>query len=90
MKKKLEDTLSDAKKVFYNSTASSEALKSANEKLTTVFQRIAPELYSHREASHGTSGRENQQKEKKIREKRMIKLEMLMTKNKEFFWAKYG
>jgi len=48
MKKKTSrDAISDRKKVFDNSTASAKALKSAREKLTSVFQRMAQEFYSH-------------------------------------------
>ena len=63
-RKPLEDAIADAKKVFDDSNASADALKSAREKLTTVFQGMAQELYSQAQASHGTSGNQNQQQEK--------------------------
>ena len=63
-RKPLEDAIADAKKVFDDSNASADALKSAREKLTTVFQGMAQELYSQAQASQGTSGNQNQQQEK--------------------------
>lgn len=63
-RKPLENAIADAKKVFDDSNASADALKSAREKLTTVFQGMAQELYSQAQASQGTSGNQNQQQEK--------------------------
>ena len=63
-RKPLEDAIADAKKVFDDSNASADALKSAREKLTTVFQGMAQELYSQAQASQGTSSNQNQQQEK--------------------------
>lgn len=63
-RKPLEDAIADAKKVFDDSNASADALKSAREKLTTVFQGMAQELYSQAQASQSTSSNQNQQQEK--------------------------
>ena len=63
-RKPLEDAIADAKKVFDDSNASADALRSAREKLTTVFQGMAQELYSQAQASQSTSSSQNQQQAK--------------------------
>jgi molecular chaperone DnaK len=65
-KKKLEDAVSDAKKVFENNDASVDELKSAQDALTKVFQDMAQELYKNvqpKESSDESSqSSENSQK----------------------------
>ncbi|MDR2371859.1 MAG: Hsp70 family protein, partial [Puniceicoccales bacterium] len=50
-RKKMEEAIANAKKVFENNDASTEEMKSALEKLTKVFQDIAQELYKNVQGS---------------------------------------
>jgi molecular chaperone DnaK len=45
-RKPLEDAIAEAKKVYENNEAKADELKSAREKLTTIFQGMAQDLYA--------------------------------------------
>jgi molecular chaperone DnaK len=55
-RKPLEDAIAEAKKVFENNDAKVDELKAAREKLTTVFQGMAQDLYSQAQANQTTQG----------------------------------
>jgi molecular chaperone DnaK len=55
-RKPLEDAIAEAKKVFENNDAKVDELKAAREKLTTVFQGMAQDLYSQAQANQAAQG----------------------------------
>jgi molecular chaperone DnaK len=55
-RKKLEDAVSEAKKVFENKDASVDELKDAQEALTKVFQEMAQELYKNVQPQESSNG----------------------------------
>ncbi|MDR1401556.1 MAG: molecular chaperone DnaK [Puniceicoccales bacterium] len=54
-KKPLEDAIAEAKKVYENNDAKTDELKSAREKLTTIFQGMAQDLYSQAQTAQSNS-----------------------------------
>ncbi|MDR2738017.1 MAG: molecular chaperone DnaK [Puniceicoccales bacterium] len=59
-RKPLEEAIAEAKKVFENNDAKIGELKAAREKLTTVFQGMAQDLYSRTQADQGEPGGNSQ------------------------------
>ncbi|MDR2779458.1 MAG: molecular chaperone DnaK [Puniceicoccales bacterium] len=55
-RKPLEDAIAEAKKAFENNDAKVNELKAAREKLTTVFQGMAQDLYSQTQANQTSQG----------------------------------
>jgi molecular chaperone DnaK len=55
-RKPLEDAIAEAKKVFENNDAKVDELKAAREKLTTVFQGMAQDLYSQAQTNQTAQG----------------------------------
>ena len=58
-RKPLEDAIAEAKKVFDDKDAKADALKSAREKLTTIFQGMAQELYAQAQSQSAQNDTSN-------------------------------
>jgi hypothetical protein len=53
----MEEAIAAAKKVFENSGASTEEMKSVSENLTKIFQEVAQEMYKNIQSGPQTSER---------------------------------
>jgi molecular chaperone DnaK len=79
-RKPLEDAIGEAKKVFEKENATTEELKSAREKLTTVFQGMAQDLYAKAQSDQSAQGgpsaggfqSENSQKDSAKKDDRVV------------------